>query len=226
MFAKARRLANPVARTGATIVFRRAASARFIAAVKTSPHPVKVAIGCADTTLPGWICTEYDLWQSHRFFLDAAKPWPIDPSSVDFVYGDNVVEHLTLGQARAFLKAAFIALAPGGVVRLVTPDLERIARAYLDDPDMTTEHLERHRRHGYPIEHSADMLRVTYAYHGHHAGYVHDYASLSTEFAAAGYVDIKRAETSESEVPELRGLEQRTEPTDRASSLVIEATRP
>ena len=38
--------------------------------------------------------------------------------------------------------------------------------AYLEHSALTAAHLDRHRRHGYPAEHPADMLWVTYAPHG------------------------------------------------------------
>jgi hypothetical protein len=43
-----------------------------------------------------------------------------------------VLEHLTRNQARALLAECFRVLRPGGIVRLAVPDLERIAREYLD----------------------------------------------------------------------------------------------
>ena len=148
-------------------------SRRFQQAVTTATGPVKVNVGAGTVVLPGWINTDV-LWRS-GMYLDLTKPWPVLPGSIDRIYGDNVIEHFSLEVARDVLRHCYSALRPGGAVRFATPDLERTARAYLEDPALTAAHLDRHRRHGYPAEHPADMLRVTYAYHGHHEGYIFDW---------------------------------------------------
>jgi SAM-dependent methyltransferase len=123
---------------------------------------------------------------------DLTGPWPVPPGSVDRIYGDNVIEHFPLDVARAVLRHCHDALRAGGGIRLATPDVERTARAYPENPRLTADHLDRHRRHGFPAEHPVDMLRVTYAYHGRHRGYCFDWAALSAELAAAGFTDIGR----------------------------------
>jgi predicted SAM-dependent methyltransferase len=199
-------------------------SRRFRRAVAGSASPVKVNVGAGTVVLPGWINTDV-LWRS-AMYLDLTKPWPVPPESIDRIYGDNVIEHFPLPTVRDVLRHCHRALRPGGAIRLATPDLERTARAYLDDPALTAAHLERHRRHGYPAEHPADMLRVTYAYHGHHRGYIFDWAALSAELAAAGFADIRRYDAGQSDDPEFKGLETRAEPTEAATELIVEARKP
>jgi hypothetical protein len=97
------------------------------------------------------------------------------------------------------------------------------ARAYLENSQLTAGHLDRHRRHGYQAEHPVDMLRVTYAYHGHHRGYCFDWAALSAELAGVGFVIIRRYEVGNSDDPAFRRLEQRDELTEVATQLVVEA---
>jgi hypothetical protein len=69
------------------------------------------------------------------------------------------------------------------------------------------------------------MLRVTYAYHGHHLGYIFDWAALSRELAAAGFSDVRRYEAGQSDDPVFQGLETRAEPTEEATELIIEARK-
>jgi hypothetical protein len=69
------------------------------------------------------------------------------------------------------------------------------------------------------------MLRVTYAYHGHHLGYCFDWAALSAELDAAGFVDIRRYEAGQSDDAAFCGLEQRAEPTEAATELIVEACK-
>jgi hypothetical protein len=69
------------------------------------------------------------------------------------------------------------------------------------------------------------MLRVTYAYHGHHLGYIFDWNALSSELAAAGFIDIRRFETGQSDDPAFHSLETRAEPTEEATELIVEARK-
>jgi predicted SAM-dependent methyltransferase len=198
-------------------------SRRFRQAVATATGPVKVNVGAGTVVLPGWINTDV-LWRSDMY-LDLTGPWPVPAGSIDRIYGDNVIEHFSLQAAREVLRHCYAALRPGGAVRFATPDLERTARAYLEDPALTAAHLDRHRRHGYPAEHRADMLRVTYAYHGHHEGYIFDWDSLSSELTTAGFTDVRRCEAGQSDDPAFHGLETRAEPTEEATELIVEARK-
>lgn len=198
-------------------------SRRFQHAVATSTGQVKVNVGAGTVVLPGWINTDV-LWRANMY-LDLTKPWPVPPASIDRIYADNVIEHFSLEAARTVLRHCYSALRPGGALRFATPDLERTARAYLENPVLTTAHLDRHRRHGYPAEHPADMLRVTYAYHGHHRGYIFDWDALSSELTDAGFVEVRRCEAGQSDDPAFQGLETRAEPTEDATELIVEARK-
>ena len=198
-------------------------SRRFRKAVAAAPGLVKLNVGAGEVQLDGWINTDIAWWS--QMYLDLTKPWPIPPQSVDRIYGDNVIEHFPLEVGRLVLRHCYDALRPGGRIRLATPDVERTARAYLEDPGLTADHLARHRRHGYPAEHAVDMLRVTYAYHGHHRGFCYDWAALSAELAASGFARIRRCEAGQSEDPAFQGLKRRHEPTAAATELIVEACR-
>ncbi len=52
--------------------------------------------------------------------------------SFDLVYHSHFLEHLTPDQAAFIIKECFRVLKPGGVLRIVVPDLEYNARLYLD----------------------------------------------------------------------------------------------
>ena len=198
-------------------------SRRFQRAVAAMPPPVLVNVGAGNVRLDGWINTDVVWWS--EMYLDLTRPWPVPPGSVDRIFGDNVIEHFPLDVARAVLRHSYDALCAGGAIRLATPDVERTARAYLENAQLTADHLDRHRRHGFPAEHPVDMLRVTFAYHGHHRGYCFDWAALSAELAAAGFAEIRRYEAGKSDDPVFRTLERRDEPTEVATELIIEARK-
>lgn len=185
--------------------------------------PAKVHIGASVRTLAGWIDTDV---HGAAVRLDLLSPWPVPPNSIDYVYGDNVIEHFDLATARTVLGHIASAMRGGGTLRLSTPDAERAARQYLHGgPDLEAV-LGRHRRAGYAVDHPVDVVRVLFAESGHHRGYIFDWQSLVHELGAAGFTGMRRCRVGQSSDPELRGLELRDAPEDDLWSLVIEADAP
>lgn len=190
---------------------------------ETQP-PYRIMIGASRTFADGWISTDVS-WRA-RYYLDATKPWPVPIGSVSHVYADNVIEHLTLAQARLFLEHASDALMATGKIRLVTPDIRGLATLYLDGPtELRTEVLERSRAQGLVAEHDVDLLRVPFTEHGHHRGYLWDADALAAELRTAGFDVITFPEVLQSTDPTLRDLESRRDAASRISQLVVEASK-
>jgi len=180
---------------------------RFQQALAKAAPPLRLELG-SNTKRPGWLVTNAS-WRA-RYFLDATLPWPIEPGSVDLVFADNMIEHVTLDQCRAALLQAHAALRPGGTIRLATPDIEAAARLYFGgDEEKANAVLALQRRRGLVAEHQVDLLRVPFTEFGHHEGYLYDEASLGAELKRAGFNGIRRCEARRSDVPGLRDLENR-----------------
>jgi predicted SAM-dependent methyltransferase len=190
-------------------------------ALATVTGPLRIHVGAGPRRLPGWINTDID--GKADYYLDVLKPWPVSRGRVSHIFADNVVEHLTLEGNRAFFRHAMGAMAPGGTIRLTTPDAEATARMYLSDPHPL---MERHRRHGYEVTYPVDLLRIAFTTSGHHLGYPFDETSLRAELVAAGFVEIRRCRSGQSDDPGLRGLETRAEPIEDAVMLTLEADAP
>lgn len=182
--------------------------------------PLRLELG-SNARRAGWVVTNAS-WRT-RHYLDATLPWPLAPGTVDLLFADNMIEHLPLAAARAALQHVHTALRPGGTIRLATPDVEAAARLYLGQNEQQAEVvLEMHRRAGRVAEHPADILRIPFAEHGHHVGYLYDEASLGTELKRAGFHGIRRCATGESDNPDLRHLESRTD-AEAFVQLIMEA---
>lgn len=62
---------------------------------------------------------------------DIVKGLPLPPSCAAAVYCSHVLEHLSLEDFRTALLSTLSMLVPGGIFRLVLPDLEHEVRRYL-----------------------------------------------------------------------------------------------
>ncbi|MBK9283195.1 MAG: methyltransferase domain-containing protein [Sphingobacteriaceae bacterium] len=63
---------------------------------------------------------------------DIIKGLPLAANSCDSLYCSHVLEHLSLEDFRIALKNSYHVLKPGGIFRCVLPDLEYIAKTYLE----------------------------------------------------------------------------------------------
>ena len=201
------------------------ATQRLHRAIREDEGPHKVVLGCGRVRPDGWLHT--DIAWNAPMYLDATRPWPFPPNSVGRIYADNMIEHVPVAAGRSVLRHAFAALQPGGVIRLATPDVERIARLYLEGAtEFNLRCMEHDRRTGYDVHYPVDLLRNVFTAAGHEVGYQFDYSILSAELEAVGFVDVKRCEAGESEDEELRGLELRASDIEAARELIVEATKP
>lgn len=220
-------LGHPLVRSAAkmllTEVNRPLAILRLRRLIASTEPPYRVELGTSTAKHSNLIPTDVG-WRS-RYWLDVTTPWPFPDGSVSHVYADNMIEHVTLDGARDLLRHAHRAMAPGGRIRLVTPDAERFARMYLEKGDLLAAQTQRNRSHGYRVDHPVSLMRTVFAECGHHQGYVWDHESLAFELTEAGFARVRRCEVQESEDPLLSGLESRTEPVDRLLYLAVEATR-
>src|SRR5690349_19387092 len=68
---------------------------------------------------------------------DIVSGLPLGASSCHGIYCSHVLEHLSLEDCRRALKNTFTYLAPGGIFRLIVPDLRKLATDYIssDKPD-------------------------------------------------------------------------------------------
>ena len=88
-------------------------------------------VGCGHSFHTAW--TNIDLVSCSPAVrqYDLRRGLPYEEGRFDAVYHSHVLEHLTPDDAFTMLSECYRVLRPGGVIRVVVPDLEGIARAYL-----------------------------------------------------------------------------------------------
>ncbi|MCW2767674.1 MAG: hypothetical protein JWO11_3633 [Nocardioides sp.] len=197
------------------------AKGRSSRAIARLPLPIKLEIGGL-TPRPGWLVTNVNAVT--RNYLDATTTWPFDDGSLEVVYADNVIEHITLEQARTMLSEAYRCLQPGGAIRLVTPDLRKHVELYLAGSGSVTGDVGRsYRDLGLVVEHPVDLVRIPIASFGHHEGYLYDFQTLEAELRRAGFGSATEHALGESTHTALRGLDQRTD--EGGAQMAVEAKR-
>lgn len=88
-------------------------------------------IGCGSTFHPEWTNVDIESSSPEVKTYDIRKGLPYADASFDACYSSHVLEHLTHQEANRLLAESRRVLKPQGIVRIVVPDLEAIARHYL-----------------------------------------------------------------------------------------------
>jgi predicted SAM-dependent methyltransferase len=196
------------------------AKARLRKQLQRSGAPIWLEIG-GHAPRDGWVVTNVNAVT--RLYLDATRRWPLDDDSVEYVFSDNVIEHLTLDAGRAMLREARRCLQPGGVIRIVTPNLRAHVDMYLSGSAATGGEAARHYRDlGLVVEHPVDLVRIPIASFGHHQGYLYDFDTLATELMRAGFRAPAQFELGVSDHAALEGLDIRS--NEGGAQLAVQAT--
>ncbi len=155
---------------------------------------------------------------------DVIKGLPVQPQSAQGVYCSHVLEHMSLEEFRIALRNVFSYLRPGGVFRLVLPDIEQLTNAYLNDPDPEAAH--RFMRDSFLGEESITrgVGSLPSALFGRARHYwMWDYKAMAKELADAGFVNIRRAQFGDSSHTRFNEVEDITR---WENCLGVECSRP
>ena len=168
---------------------------------------LKVHVGCGGHLLPGWINVDNDP-APLAINLDWGLPLPT--GSARYVFVAHLLEHLFHpAQSSRLLGDIRRVLAPGGVVRIVVPDIEKYLRAYASGDEAFFA--ERRRRRGLPAGLTSLETLLPYAganatpdalFEHHKFGY--DFATLASALERAGFADVRRCGYQLSPHAELR----------------------
>jgi predicted SAM-dependent methyltransferase len=101
---------------------------------------VKINFGCGwEQKFPGWINVDLKVEAAPDVIANLGRGLPFASACADFIYTESFIEELSLAQGRNFLRECRRIIKPGGVMRLLTADLEKFARCYLQQPDWLVE---------------------------------------------------------------------------------------
>jgi predicted SAM-dependent methyltransferase len=88
-------------------------------------------LGCGQRLHPSWINLDFVSTGTGVIVHDLKKGIPFPEESFDVVYHSHVLEHFSKEESNPFIRECYRVLRPQGILRVVVPDLEQIARMYL-----------------------------------------------------------------------------------------------
>lgn len=88
---------------------------------------------CADEH---WTNVDFVSHSEHVRAHNLLQGVPFEDGTFDVVYHSNVLEHFHRADGANFIQECFRVLKPGGILRVVVPDLEQICRLYLESLEL------------------------------------------------------------------------------------------
>ena len=161
-------------------------------------------------------------WSQEIFLHDLRRPFPWADASSEVVYSSHTLEHLTRDDGRRFLSECHRVLAPGGVLRIVVPDLAMILSEYEKGAFPAVDLVE---RLGVGFEEPGDSpwkRRLAPLFrHPHRCMY--DAESLVAALVAVGFPEARVQPPERSRIGDLADVER---PARAQGSLIVEAAKP
>jgi predicted SAM-dependent methyltransferase len=144
------------------------------------------------------------------------NPLPFADGSVDFIFNEHFIEHLTVEESRPVIMDMMRVLKPGGVMRIAMPDLEGIVHSYLNVP-LDKDPVIRDFKIDF-VKTRAEWMNMSFRWWDHK--WLYDWEELVRRLNDVGFTNVKREKLRKSTHPELRNLEIRD-----GSLLIAEVTK-
>ena len=199
----------------------------------------------AKLLLKGERRAKFDAMSDNIVVHDLRKGIPAESNSVDAVYHSHTLEHIDRAEVHGLMSEVLRVLKPGGIHRIVVPDLERLVRAYLEDleagSDSHDDTIERFleqavRRHAHgtsqqsPLRQRIENVLLGDARRrGETHQWMYDSLNLAQLLEANGFTDIRRVDENISAIPGWReiGLDVLDDGSPyKPGSLWMEAAKP
>lgn len=131
-------------------------------------HPPSLNLGSGSNRIKGMLNVDIDARADA--YVNITKPLPFPDATFQYIYSEEVIEHVSREHAKHLLLECYRILMPGGRIRLTTPSLDFFCSAFSDS--QITE----------------GAVNDIFYHHGH----LHIYSenSLSEILVAAGFTSI------------------------------------
>ena len=126
---------------------------------------IRLNLGCGTQIPDDWINVDYALgaklakvpvfsllnrylrllhteWDSRIYLHDLRRPLPWEDAAAESVYTSHTLEHLTKEEGQRLLSECYRVLVPGGILRVVVPDLRHVVLRYMNGHTSAEDFLE------------------------------------------------------------------------------------
>lgn len=154
----------------------------------------RVQVGCGPHNIfPDWWNVDIRKFRGIDEAVDVTNEWPY--KNLDYVYGEQFIEHINLDAGLKFICSAGRSLRSGGILRLTTPNLEWVLKTHYAQTEKAEDIIQ-------------GTLNINRAFHGWGHEFLYSPLFLETLCRKAGYADVRFFLYGESKVLDLANLER------------------
>jgi len=185
---------------------------RILLQKKKNNQKIMLNIGCGTDYKNGWINIDNNSDNNIKKLdlnWDLKYALPFADNSVDFIYNEHFLEHLTVEDGVNVTKDFIRVLKPKGVLRIAMPDLKNTVEKYFD-PNWKNAPVIKKFGLEY-IQTKAEMINIGFRAWGHK--WLYDAEELQRRLKEAGCINIKMCKLRQSDYDNLMNIETREEST-------------
>lgn len=191
----------------------------------------KLQIGAQSNSIEGWLNVDILPKENTVAYMDATEPFPLENNSLDYIFSEHMIEHVTYEGGAKMLRECYRTLKPGGKIRIATPDLQTVAKVLTDSHEPAVQryirfYVDRFVGPTVPYD-PAQMVNILFYQFGHQ--FIYNESSLSQALQQAGFTQVRRCAVSVSDDPMLRTIEQHMvemgDANNTLETMILEATK-
>lgn len=183
---------------------------RRLKAIRQRTAPLLLHLGSGGEPKAGWVNVDF-VGDPVELAWNLARGIPFDDNSVDAIFHEHLLEHITLQQGAQLMDECFRALRPGGILRVGVPDAGELINSYLGDGSYLEE-LHPHR--------PTRLVGVQELFYWHRHVAMYDVETLALQFRAGGFGDPQKRKFGDSELERPPDTDRR-----RTETLYMEAEK-
>ena len=180
-------------------------------------------LGSADDRIPGYVAVDF-FSPNAGYGADLRYPLLIDDAVFDGIFTEHTLEHLNYTEVARILAECRRILKPGGVIRIVVPDLSIFVEHYVSNNESWFRDWEREvlQPRGRSMTSRMEALSFVTQEYGHRSAW--DFETMEKFLTRAGFTEIYKRAFHAGSDPLL--LQDKDTPDRKMLSLYVEARRP
>jgi len=172
-------------------------------------------LGCGKHYLKGWVNADLKYGDVK---IDLTKDFPWQTNTVDFIFNEHFIEHLTSEQQNNLLANCFRVLKKGGVIRICCPDIETLVKKYLNGT-LCQDSWNRNKI----VKTECEAINFAfYNYEVDRHRFMLDFNELNRKLKAVGFTKVDRLTANNTNFPIFKNIETRDAD---GNSLAVEAVK-
>lgn len=169
----------------------------------------KLHLGCGKHSMKGWLNSDFRAISNNVLQLDVTKRFPFKNDTLDYIYSEHMIEHITYSDAMLMLSECFRVLKPNGKIRISTPDLQFLIDLYQQNKTQQQIEYIKYDTNRFIkwAPYPDDTFVINNFVRDWHHTFIYDEKTLRSSFQCVGFSNIVRCVLNESESEAFQNLE-------------------